>query len=216
MSYYENPTHSHFYQRQARLIRGAPPPLLAVGVSAVLGAEMKPKLNQSGDIYTPKGYDACQTPDYAIDPLLPFLPQWTYWECAAGERNIENGLRCRGYKNVIGTDIITGQNLFEFEPDNWDCIITNPPYSVKYKWLARCYELDKPFALLMPVEVLGTESAGALFDKYGIEVVFIRPRVNFKMSNKLYSGSGAQFPVAWFTWGLNIGKQITFVKVNRR
>jgi len=25
------------------------------------------------DIYEPKGMDACQTPPYAVDPLLPYL-----------------------------------------------------------------------------------------------------------------------------------------------
>lgn len=165
------------------------------------------------DIYTPQGYDACQTPPHAVDPLLPYLQEgWNIWEPAAGEGYLEGALYDSGF-SVTPSDILTGQNFFEFEPERWDCLVTNPPFSVKYKFLERCYQLGKPFALLMPVETLGTESAAVLFEQYGIEVIFIRPRINFKMPNKGWEGGGAQFPVAWFTWGLEIGRAISFVKV---
>lgn len=171
------------------------------------------KSARPADIYTPQGYDACQTPPYAVDPLLPYLPEgWNVWEPAAGEGYLEGALYDSGF-SVTSSDILTGQNFFEYEPDNWDCIITNPPFSIKYKFMEHCYQLGKPFALLMPVEVLGTESAAILFEAYGVEVIFIRPRINFKMPHKGWDGGGAQFPVAWFTWGLNVGKQMTFAKV---
>jgi hypothetical protein len=171
------------------------------------------KSARPADIYTPQGYDACQTPAYAIDPLLAYLPEGlNIWEPAAGEGYLEGALYDSGF-SVTPSDILTGQNFFEYEPEKWDCIITNPPFSIKYKFLERCYQLGKPFALLMPVETLGTESAAVLFNEFGIEVIFIRPRINFKMPNKGWDGGGAQFPVAWFTFGLKIGKQITFAKV---
>lgn len=90
--------------------------------------------------------------------------------------------------------------------------MTNCPYSVKYPWLRRYYELGKPFALLLPVDTTGAAQAQVLFDRYGIEIIYMNKRVNFKMPNKGWSGS-AQFSTAWFTWGLNIGKQMTFAKI---
>lgn len=166
------------------------------------------------DIYTPQGMDACQTPAYAIDPLSPYLPrEWTIWESAAGEGNLVEALFDSGFSSVISTDLLRGENFFEFEPDNWDCIVTNPPYSVHFQWLERCYKLGRPFALLLKVEILGTKAAQELFDQYGVEVIFVRPRINFKMPNKGWEGGGAQFPTAWFTYGLNIGKQMSFVRL---
>lgn len=166
------------------------------------------------DIYTPLGMDACQTPAYAIDPLLPYIPRnWTIWEPAAGEGNLVDALFDSGFNSVVASDILTNQNFFDFEPDNWDCIVTNPPYSIHFQWLERCYELGQPFALLLKVEILGTKTAQELFDKHGIEVIFVSPRINFKMPNKGWEGGGAQFPTAWFTYGLNIGRQMTFAKV---
>ncbi|MHA2094578.1 MAG: hypothetical protein ACW98F_08115, partial [Candidatus Hodarchaeales archaeon] len=94
-------------------------------------------------------------------------------------------------------------------------IVTNPPYSIKYAWLEKCYEYEMPFALLMPVEMLGTAKGQRLFDKYGIEVIFMSPRVDFYMPNKGWEGGGAQFPTAWFTWKLNLPKQINFATLNK-
>jgi hypothetical protein len=166
-------------------------------------------------LYTPNGLDACQTPAYAVEPLLPYLSKnWTVWEPAAGEGSIVEALLGSGLKSVVSTDLIRGENFFELEPDNWDCIVTNPPFSIQAKWLLRCYELGKPFALLLKVDILGNKGNQELFDKYGTEVIFVRPRINFKMPYKGYDGGGAWFSTAWFTWGLSIGQQMTFVKIN--
>lgn len=174
------------------------------------------KSNRAADEYVPQGFDACQTPAYAIDPLLPYLDRsWTIWEPAAGEGLLVDALSDSNFEMIIGSDILTGSNFFEFEPDQeWDCIVTNPPFSLKYRWMERCYQLGKPFALLLPVETLGAKTAQEMFREHGIEVIFMDKRINFKMPNKGWDGGGAQFPVAWFTWGLNIGSQMTFARLN--
>lgn len=176
---------------------------------------MKPKSNQAGDIYTPQGYDACQTPPKAINPLLPYLSEdWTIWECAKGEGLLVEALYDSGFQSLTASDILTGENFFEYEPPQWDCLVTNPPYSIKYQWIERCYALGKPFALLMPVETLGAKQGQDLFSKFGLEVIFVQPRINFKMPNKGFEGSSAQFPTAWFTYGLNIGQGMTFARLD--
>ncbi len=173
--------------------------------------------SQVRDIYTPLGSDACQTPAYALTPLLPYLPKgMTIWEPAAGEGYLQRALSDGGFWVVSG-DLITGQNFFEYEPDRWDCLVTNPPFSIHSEWLERCYQLGKPFALLLKVDILGNKWEQAMFDQFGIEVIFVSPRINFKMP-RLGWGDGdhkssATFATAWFTWGLNIGLQMTFAKV---
>lgn len=175
---------------------------------------MKPKTNRTGHKNKSAKYDRCQTPYYALDPLLPHLPaEWIYWEPACGDGHIVAKLESNGLK-VQATDILDGHNFFDWQPDRWHCQITNPPYSVKYDWLARSYQLGKPFALLLPVETIGAATAQKLFNRHDLEVVFLNKRVNFKMPDQGYNGGGAQFPVAWFTWGLDIGQQITFAKIS--
>jgi len=175
---------------------------------------MKPKQNKAGNSSKSHTFDRCQTPYYALDPLLPYLPKsWLIWESAAGAGQIADKLT-QEHHNVITSDLLTGQNFFTWQPDRWACQVTNPPYSIKYKWLDRSYQLDKPFALLLPLETLGAAKAQKLFGHYGIEIILLDKRINFNMPNKGYTGNGAQFPTAWFTWGLNIGQQITFAKIS--
>lgn len=176
---------------------------------------MKPKSNRKGD-----SINACQTPDYALDPLLPYLPlNSIVWEPAAGEGFLARNLRRNGFANVLCSDILSGQDFFKWQPAHgWDILVTNPPYNpngIKPAWVRRCYELGKPWANLMPVETIGSGEVQALFDTYGVEIIYLDKRVNFKMPRKGWGGK-AQFPVAWYTWGLGIGKQITFASIYRR
>jgi hypothetical protein len=47
---------------------------------------------------------------------------------------------------------------------------------------------------------------------YGVEVVFFDRRINFETPNKVEKSS-AWFGTAWFTHGLNIGRELTFVSL---
>jgi hypothetical protein len=175
---------------------------------------MKPKAaKKSGG-----GYDNCGTPTYALYPLLPYLAWETVWEPAEGEGFISTALRDYGYK-VYGSDIKDGDN-FDFLDtclaySMWNVQVTNPPFSLKYKWLERSYAINKPFALLLPLETLGAVTAQKLFKEHGMELIVMSQRVNFKMPVKGWDCQ-AQFPVAWFTWGFGIGKDITYTIINNR
>jgi len=184
---------------------------------------MKPPLKQgmSNDF---------QTPPEAINPLLPYLKkEWTIWECACGKGNLSKRLEELGFK-TIATDISSGYNFLEWQPklstttclylegstymynsSTFDCIITNPPYSLKEKFLERCYQLRKPFALLLPLTIFETRKRQELFKKYGVEVIFFDKRINFETPSG--NGSGSWFATCWITNGLNIGQQMNFVKL---
>ena len=172
----------------------------------------RPAINRPGTITTVAPHDRCQTPGYALDPLLPYIPPGVIWEPAAGEGNLVNKLALHGHK-VIATDLLTGSNFFTTEPRSWHVQITNPPYSTKYEWIQHSYDLGKPWALLMPFYTWAARGANKLFEKQGIEVIIINPRINFKMPNKGYSGSGAHIATAWFTWGFDIGATVTYATV---
>ena len=149
-----------------------------------------------------------QTPKEALYPLYEYVPKdWTIWECAAGSGNLVIAMEMWGY-NVVYSDILAGHDFLNWQPPKWDCIITNPPYSLKQHFLERAYLLGKPFAFLLPLTTFETEKRQRLFRKYGLEVILMPHRINFE--TPLGKGSGAWFATAWFTWGLNIGKELTF------
>lgn len=140
-----------------------------------------------------------QTPPYAVKPLLPFLKKdWVIWECASGKGNLVKTLENEGFK-VIGTDILQGYDFLKWKPEKFDCIVTNPPYSLRYEFLERAYELGKPFAMLMTLTTLEGKRQ-KLFREYGIELLLLDKRINFETPSG--KGSGAWFPVAWFCWKL--------------
>lgn len=180
---------------------------------------MKPKRQYKGDAHKSNGYDRCQTPEYAVEPLLPYLPKaWKIWEPAAGEGYLVRALMGKGYI-VKGTDILDGHDFFDFDevPFGAHAIVTNPPYSVKYPWIEHCYRLDIPWALLMPLETLGAGTAQRMFEQFGVKLILMDKRVDFGMPNIGFNGSAAQFPTAWFCWRLpGLTDDLTYAKLVKR
>ena len=167
---------------------------------------MKPPLRQGSP-------DDFQTPPVALKPLLPYLgTDWRIWECACGKGNLVRGLLEYAF-DVIGTDALGGYDFLTYEPDNYDCIITNPPFKYKQEFLERCYELGKPFALLLPLTTLETRKRQELMRKNGVEIILFDKRINFETPNKV-AKSSSWFATAWFTNWLNIGAQISYATLD--
>lgn len=170
---------------------------------------MKPPLKQGAP-------DDFQTPPYALKPLLPYIPkEWIVWEPACGHGYLVDALEGLGYR-VLATELHAEPSV-DFLTDlamGWDVVITNPPYSIKQQFLERCYELGKPFALLLPLTTFETGKRQKLFRDNGLEVIFMDKRINFETPNKVKKSS-AWFATAWFTWGLNIGQAMSFVELDR-
>jgi hypothetical protein len=151
--------------------------------------------------------DIWYTPPEALDPLFPFLKTGsTIWEPACGSGSLVDGFKSHGH-NCIGTDITTGHDfLITPAPVGIDYIITNPPFSLKDGFLEKCYRLEKPFALLLPITGIGSQPRKTLFSKSGLEVVLLDRRIHFHAPGKKKRSSWDE--TAWFTYGLNIGRRI--------
>ena len=156
--------------------------------------------------------DDFQTPPEALYPLLPYLPH-RIWECACGQGVLTDYLRKNSFE-VIATDIKDGNNFLSWCPplNSFDAIVTNPPYTLKDDFLKRCYYLQKPFALLMPLTTLEGKQRQHLLEAFGIEIILLDKRINFITPSG--EGSGSWFATAWFTNGLHgLNSQITFGKL---
>lgn len=179
---------------------------------------MKPKINRKGTKDTANSYDSCQTPYYAVAPLIPYLPRTGFiWESACGRFGfLADALTDYGF-TVVGTDICFDEQHNFFTLDGGHCAaqVTNPPYSIKFDWLAHSYEIGKPFALLVPVETIGAARGQRMADTYGAEFILLDKRVDFCMPEKGFNGNGSQFPTMWWTWGLHIGRQMTYAQLNK-
>lgn len=159
-----------------------------------------------------KHSDLFQTCPSALFPLLPYLRGFNrLWEPACGKMKLVNWLREQEGYDVLASDIHCGWDFLEKapHPDTYDCIITNPPYSIKNQWIERCYDLQKPFALLLPYTALEGQKRQPLYRENGLDLLFLPNRVKFTTPSG--KQGGAWFPVAWFTWGI-LPERIIFAK----
>lgn len=102
-----------------------------------------------------------------------------------------------GYQTVR-SHIDEGQDFFEYEPDNYDVIISNPPFSIKDKILQRLYELDKPFAILLPLNSLQGKSRYKFFEQ-GIQILSFDQRIGYHNINNMdVPVEGSPFATAYF------------------
>jgi len=176
--------------------------------------------------------DLFQTPDYAIDLLIPFIPNNinNIWECAMGEGKIAKRLASKKYE-VYCSDIRPSEKYWNsehnfltdqpFEITRWItyeesfCIITNPPYSLKRKFFKKCIEYGVPFALLISADYsLWTIDA---IRKYGCEKIIPDHRIDFITPTGKSGATGhtSYFHSLWLTRYFNLEKTETFVELTK-
>ena len=127
---------------------------------------------------TDKESDEVYTPSYAVKPIIKYIKPGSIVQCpfdTADSAYVEE-LNAAGF-TVSYSHIDNGQNFFEYEPDEYDVIISNPPFSIKDDILRRLDELDKPYAMLMPLPAL----QGQKRFKYlkGSQALIFDKRVNY-------------------------------------
>ena len=147
--------------------------------------------------------DEFGTPKEGLNYLLPFLnKEWVVWECAYGKGSLAKHLINEGF-NVIGS----GEDFFKTKMD-CDCLITNPPYSLKGQFLERAFELKKPFAFLLPLTTLEGKFRGKIFRENKIQIIIPNSRINFITPN---GGKSSWFATAWFCGNMNLENDLNFV-----
>lgn len=146
--------------------------------------------------------DEMYTPFYAVAPLIKHLKNSghkTVW-CPFDEEwsAYVRMLREEGFK-VIRSSLSDGKDFFEYEPDEqYDVIISNPPFSRKNEVLHRLDKFRKPFAILLPLNSLQGKSRFDVF-KNGIQLLSFDQRIGFHTSKSMAEPiEGSPFVSAYF------------------
>ena len=126
--------------------------------------------------------DERYTPVYAVVPLLEFTPpppsKTVIWCPFDKEQSaFVKVFRDARYK-VECSHIDNGQDFFTYEPENWDVMISNPPFSKKDEVLRRAYELEKPFALLLPANSIQGKTRFNIF-RNDVQMLCFDSRIGF-------------------------------------
>lgn len=151
-----------------------------------------------------KESDECLTPRYVIEPILKYLKLNGFKKIWC-PFDLEHSLYVRilkenGY-NVVNTHILGGGDFLNINPDtiDFECIVSNPPFTLKDKILKRLYEINKPFAILLPIQSLQSKERTKLFIKYGLQLLSFDKRACFYTNNDLSKIKfGNHFASAYF------------------
>lgn len=141
--------------------------------------------------------DEYYTPPCLVKPIVDYLkPNSTIWCPFDTDKSEfvkifkENGHR------VIYSHIWYGQDFFKYKPKNdYDYIISNPPFTRKLEVFKRLYEIGKPFAMICGLPILNYQEIGEFFVGKDLQLLIVDKKVSF-------DGNTASFNNSYFCRGI--------------
>ena len=116
------------------------------------------------------------------------------------ESNFVKMLSKRWFK-VISSHIDEWKDFFEYEPEERDIMISNPPFTWKRKIFERALSFWKPFALLMSNTWLNDSAPKQLFKDKDLQLLMFDKRIEYNWHKKI------TFSSSYYCWNL-LPKQI--------
>lgn len=168
----------------------------------------------SRDILYSKGNnDECYTPKYGVEPLLefllPFKSSIIWCPFDRKDSNFVQLLNGNGFR-VIYSHKDYGQDFYNYEPEQWDIIVSNPPFTNKRKIFERALSFNKPFALLMSLTWLNDSAPKQLFYEKDLQLLMFDQRIKYLgQQNKI------TFSSAYYCYNF-LPKQIVMRKLKKR
>ena len=153
------------------------------------------KFNEKDEYYTPK---------ILVDAIIPFVDKNKVIWCPFDTENSEFVIGFKEHGNkVIHSHIWEGKDFFEYEPENYDAIISNPPFSKKLMVFDRLYKLGKPFAMVCGLPILNYQEVGEFFVGKDLQLLIVDKKVSF-------DGNTASFNNSYFCRDL-LPKDLMFI-----
>ena len=143
--------------------------------------------------------DEVYTPFYAVEPLMEFLPKDKIIWCPFDEEwsAFYRYFRENHYP-VIRSSLSNAQDFFRYEPEKWDILVSNPPFSKKDDVLKRAFSFGKPFALLLPVNSIQGKARFKIFNN-DIQMLVFDSRIDYHTpENMEITIKGKSFGSAYF------------------
>jgi len=172
--------------------------------------------------YQQGGGDEQQTPRYGVEVLLPHiqhLKKKIIW-CPFDKEDSQfvKVLTENGFK-VVFSHIEYNQDFLTYEPKEWDCLISNPPYKNKRVYWERALDFKKPFALLLPLNILSDSVINTTMREREREFQLLIPSRRMRFYNNKTGETGNQptFKASYF--GVNFFKEqiiLAEMKINNK
>ncbi len=167
-------------------------------------------IDSSKVLYSGGNNDECYTPDYAVKPILEYIPKdVTVW-CPFDTEESEFVKQISKINPVTYSHLDKGQDFFQYQPKHWDIIISNPPFTNKKKFFQRALAFNKPFALIMTNAWLNDSAPKKLFKDAGkdLQLLMFEERMEFKYGNAVGRvNNKVTFSSSYYCWNF-LPKQI--------
>lgn len=130
-----------------------------------------------------KSNDECYTMKEAVIPILDYIKKdWIVW-CPFDTQESNFVKEISKTNKVVASHINDGKDFFEYEPQKWDVIISNPPFTNKRKYFERALSFNKPFALIMSIVWLNDKAPKILFKDKQLQLLLFTDRMRFISPN---------------------------------
>ena len=132
-------------------------------------------------LYSGGKNDECLTPPYGVKPILKYIDKKALVWCPFDKVDSEfvKQLKANGNR-VIYSHIDYGQDFYNYEPkEDWDILISNPPFTNKRKIFERALSFCKPFALIMSNTWLNDAAPKQLFKDKDLQLLMFDKRMKF-------------------------------------
>lgn len=160
--------------------------------------------------YEQGGGDEQYTPRKTVELILPYiqhLKEKIIW-CPFDKEDSQfvQVLKANGFK-VVFSHLEYGQDFFTYEPEEWDVILSNPPYKNKRAFWERALSFEKPFCLLLPINILSDSIINTTMKGRESEFQLLIPsrRTRFYNAKTGKVGNQPTFKAAYF--GVNFFKE---------
>ena len=164
-------------------------------------------------LYSGGNNDECYTPDYAVKPILEYIPKdVTVW-CPFDTEESQFVKQISKTNPVTYSHLDKGQDFFQYQPSEWDIIISNPPFSNKKKFFKRALAFNKPFALIMTNTWLNDSTPKILFKDKDLQLLMFDKRMEFINSNGQVNNK-ITFSSSYYCWNF-LPKQIIMKTLNK-
>ena len=170
---------------------------------------MVSKLDSGKLLYSEGNNDECYTPYYGVTPILKYIPKDAIVWCPF---DTEESEFVKQIPNNVYSHINTGQDFFTYEPDKWDVIVSNPPFTDKRKFFERALSFNKPFALIMTNAWLNDSAPKQLFKDKDLQLLMFDKRMKFNSPDGRPNDK-ITFSSSYYFWNL-LPKQIIMEELN--
>jgi hypothetical protein len=158
-------------------------------------------------LYSKGKNDECMTPSYGVEPILKYIPQNAIVWCPFDKKNSEFVKQISKKNKVVFSHIDEGEDFFIYEPEEWDVIVSNPPFTNKRKVFERALSFNKPFALIMTNLWFNDAAPKQLFKDKDLQLLMFDKRIIFNKEDGTPMGKIINFSSSYFCWNF-LPKQI--------